>query len=73
MAKRRYWLSFDLGLQGQYDELYAWLDRLGARECGDAVATFRSDKSRDELTAELKKGFEPQEKPQGLYRLDGGR
>jgi hypothetical protein len=36
----RYWLSFDLGLQGDYDNLYAWLDKQGAQECGDSVATF---------------------------------
>jgi hypothetical protein len=36
----RYWLSFDLGLQGDYDSLYAWLDKQGAQECGDSVATF---------------------------------
>ena len=50
----RYWLSFDLGLQGDYDSLYGWLDQQQARECGDSVATFQSSKSRDQLTKELK-------------------
>jgi hypothetical protein len=53
MGQARYWLSFDLGLRGNYEGLYEWLDRLGAKECGDSVATFRSDKTREQLTAEL--------------------
>jgi len=55
MAKgtKRYWLSFDLGLRGDYEELYAWLDRHKARECGDNVATFTSKRSRAEIAREL--------------------
>ncbi|MBC7446657.1 MAG: hypothetical protein H7330_01185 [Hymenobacteraceae bacterium] len=34
------WLSYDLGLRGDYTNLYAWLDAHGARECGDSVAVF---------------------------------
>jgi hypothetical protein len=51
---KRYWLSFDLGLQGNYDTLYEWLDRQDAGECGDSLATFRSDRTRDQLAKELK-------------------
>jgi len=50
----RYWLSFDLGLNGDYDLLYGWLDKQGALECGDSVATFNSEKGRDQLAKELK-------------------
>lgn len=35
------WLSYDLGIGGDYDGLYAILDSLDARECGDSLATFR--------------------------------
>ena len=58
----RYWISFDLGLQGNYEDLYAWLDRQdykdkgdrqGAKECGDNVATFVSDKSRNAIEKEV--------------------
>ena len=49
----RYWISFDLGLNADYDPLYAWLDRQDAKECGDSVATFYSDKSRDQIAKEL--------------------
>ena len=51
--KKRYWLSFDLGLRGNYDSLYEWLDRQEAQECGDSIATFRSDRTRDQIAKEL--------------------
>lgn len=35
------WLSFDLGVSGDYEGLYAWLDDHQAKECGDSVASFR--------------------------------
>jgi hypothetical protein len=50
----RYWLSYDLGLRGNYDQLYGWLEGLDAKECGDSVATFVSDKGFEELKKELK-------------------
>ena len=35
------WLSFDLGVSGDYEGMYAWLDDHQAKECGDSVASFR--------------------------------
>jgi len=55
----RYWLSFDLGLRGNYDELYEWLDTMGAVECGDSMATFQTDKSRKEIIDELSQILDP--------------
>lgn len=49
----RFWLSFDLGLQGNYEELYQWLDDSGSLECGDSVATFVTAKTREQITDEL--------------------
>lgn len=49
----RYWISYDLGLRGNYDQLYAWLDKHSARECGDSVATFLSKKTRAEIVKDL--------------------
>ncbi len=49
----RYWLSFELGLRGNYEALYEWLDGLTARECGDSVATFECNKSPDQIKKEL--------------------
>lgn len=53
MAKTRYWLSFYLGLHGNYEELYEWLDAQDARECGDSVASFVSEKTREMLADEI--------------------
>jgi hypothetical protein len=50
---KRVWLSYDLGLRGDYSALYEWLDTKGAKECGDSIATFQSDRTRDELSEEL--------------------
>ena len=51
----RYWVSYDLGLRGNYDELYAWLDSQEAKECGESCATFVSSKSREEIARKIKK------------------
>ena len=39
MAKQVIWISFDLGIRGDYENLYAWLDEHGAKECGDNFAS----------------------------------
>ena len=49
----RYWLSFDLGLRGNYEDLYAWLDSKSARECGDSIATFSVDLTPEQLKLQL--------------------
>lgn len=38
--KKAVWLSYDLGVKGDYDSLYAYLDNQKAVECGDSVAFF---------------------------------
>ena len=38
--KKFIWLSYDLGVTGDYEGLYSWLDDRGAKECGDSVAYF---------------------------------
>ncbi len=53
MKPSRYWLSFDLGVRGDYEALYEWLDALDAKECGDSVATFLSEKTREEIAEEI--------------------
>ncbi|MGB8887873.1 MAG: CRISPR-associated endonuclease Cas2 [Candidatus Korobacteraceae bacterium] len=59
----RYWISYDLGLRGNYDQLYAWFDKYSARECGDSVATFLSEKTREQLTKELSQIVDPDKNP----------
>lgn len=52
------WLSFDLGIRGDYEGLYAWLDGRDAQECGDALAVFTypvTDSLVEEITADLQK------------------
>ncbi len=38
---RGIWLSYDLGVNGDYESLYAWLDDHDAKECGSSVAFLR--------------------------------
>lgn len=40
-TKKAFWISFDLGLKGDYSGLYTWLDTIEAKECGDGVAFFQ--------------------------------
>jgi hypothetical protein len=43
-----------LGIRGNYEELYQWLDENDAVECGESVATFTSKKSKENIQKELK-------------------
>ena len=36
--KKSFWISYDLGVSGDYEGMYAWLDDHGAIECGSSVA-----------------------------------
>ncbi len=51
----RYFLSFDLGLMGDYNRLYRWLDSHGAIECCSGLATLTSTKTRDGLATEVRR------------------
>jgi hypothetical protein len=42
-AEKIFWLSYDLGLKGDYTGLYTFLDSVGAKECGDSIAFFTKD------------------------------
>ena len=59
--KKAVWLSYDLGVKGDYDSLYAYLDNQKAVECGDSVAFFNveftgTDKDlENKVRAEIKK------------------
>jgi hypothetical protein len=52
------WISYDLGVRGDYESLYAWLDAHDAKECGDSVAvftyTYEGSSLLATLTADLK-------------------
>ena len=47
------WMSYDLGVKGDYEGLYAWLDDHNAKECGNSVAFLRYEYSA-EFLSELK-------------------
>jgi hypothetical protein len=64
------WVSFDLGVKGDYEGMYEWLDSHGASECGDSVACFWYDYSRDlltELTEDLMKSVEIDVRKNRIY------
>lgn len=43
--KKMLWISYDLGVRGDYEGLYAWLDNHNARECGNSVAALEYEYS----------------------------
>ena len=51
------WLSFDLGIQGDYEGMYAWLAGKQAKECGDSLACFWYEHP-GELLADLHRDLE---------------
>ena len=55
MKKNRFWLSYDFGIQGDYGALYAWLDDIDAKDCGDSVATFMFEGTREEASRTITK------------------
>jgi hypothetical protein len=59
--KSAVWLSYDLGIQGDYPGIYEWLDERQANECGDNLAFFNYEYSGpllEALIADLKKSVE---------------
>ena len=57
MVKSTIWLSYDLGVTGDYEGMYSWLDNHGAKECGSGVAYLQFT-HEDNLTASLKSEIE---------------
>ena len=55
MKKNRFWLSYDFGIQGEYGPLYSWLDEADAKDCGDSVATFKLEGTREEVSKTITK------------------
>jgi hypothetical protein len=55
--RHRIWISFDLGVRGDYTGMYEFLDSQGAKECGDSIGTFWYEFQGDmlkSLTRDLK-------------------
>ncbi len=53
--KAAFILSYDLGIDGDYEGLYFWLDEKKARECGDSVAFIKDYEYKGDLIEHLKK------------------
>lgn len=53
MATKVYWLSYDLGVGGDYDGLYAWLDDHNAKPCGQSVAFFEYSTTKQDIDRAL--------------------
>lgn len=58
MKKAYFWLSYDLGLKGDYQGLYTWLDNHKAKECGDSFAFIQDYPYKENLTQEVKLDLE---------------
>jgi hypothetical protein len=70
--KKSVWLSFDLGIQGDYEGLYRWLDTRDARECGENLAYLEFPLKHDLLTeikSSLKKDVEIDQKRARIYLI----
>ena len=51
------WLSFDLGIRGDFEGMYQFLGEHDAKECGDSMGAFWFEYKKDvlaELTKQLK-------------------
>ncbi|MCY7350516.1 MAG: hypothetical protein LH606_07590 [Cytophagaceae bacterium] len=71
--KKTFWLSYDLGLKGDYPGLYAWLDSYQAEECGYGLAVFKFEcQTNDpviEIDAELRKRVQFDETKDRVYLI----
>ena len=59
--KKSIWLTYDLGVKGDYQHLYAWLDDHKAIECGNNSAYFQLDTQADndkDLVEQLRRDLE---------------
>ena len=52
------WISYDLGVSGDYEGLYAWLDDHKAEECGNSVAWVFSFSHEGDVLTSLKAEIE---------------
>ena len=58
MANKKIWISYDLGVKGDYPGLYKWLDNHDAVETGNSVAFLNFHYIKDfyaELKSDLRK------------------
>lgn len=51
-VQKSIWISYDLGVKGDYPGFYSWLDNNNAAECGDNIAFIKYETQSDEDIAE---------------------
>ena len=51
MTKSTIWISYDLGVRGDYSSLYGWFDERKAKECGESIALLTYEYSGNLLDA----------------------
>ena len=49
--KSAIWISYDLGVRGDYEGMYTWLDQHDAKDCGDSLAFLNYEYSGELLKA----------------------
>lgn len=72
------WITFDLGIRGDFEGIYEFLDAHGAKECGDSVAAFNYEYKNDlirELTIDLEKAarFDKRSRVYVIYPSEQGK
>lgn len=70
------WMSFDLGVRGDFDGMYLFLGEHNAKECGDSLASFWFEYKKTiptELTEKLKKSvsFDRRSRVYAIYPKEG--
>lgn len=60
MSQKAIWISYDLGIKGDFPGLYAWLDNHDAKEAGHGLAfvNYEFDGSDSDLLNALKSDLE---------------
>ena len=75
--KSAVWISYDLGVNGDYESLYSWLDIQGAKECGTSVAYLtytHVDDLMESLRAEIENTVSLDKRARVyVVRREGGR
>lgn len=58
MKKKSIWISYDLGIRGDFPGLYKWLDDHNAKEAGNSIAYLMYEYKGNNLLEVLKKDLE---------------
>lgn len=73
----RIWISYDLGVKGDYPGMYAWLDNHKAVECGDSFASLYVECTNrgtvvEDVLAEIKENVNlaPSDRIYVIYRRE---